>query len=255
MQIGDMASGAAGAASHPLTVQVINQGPGIWGNMATGLITAGAAIAAVMLTHRFTLHREKLAAEKKFTREVEVQKEKDARDQFFLATELIFILEKFGEECVPPATDYGDAEDASGFSVAESFIPEINFADVKGDWRSLPPLLMYRLRELEVMLAESGNIISAAFKHDDPPDYVEGFFIRRQESVRLGIRAFVLSAKLRNLCDMPEMKHAGNAWSAPNRLWHQYREHSSIRISAARNRISLSSELSRFAYNKRKREL
>lgn len=37
-------SSAAGLAS-PVTVQVINQGSGIWGNVLTGLITAGAAIA------------------------------------------------------------------------------------------------------------------------------------------------------------------------------------------------------------------
>ncbi|EOD3509115.1 hypothetical protein ACJPR0_003977 [Cronobacter sakazakii] len=33
--------------------------------MATGLITAGAAIGAVLLTHKFTLWRENRAAEKK----------------------------------------------------------------------------------------------------------------------------------------------------------------------------------------------
>lgn len=57
-QADDLTSGAIGAISHPLTVQVLNQGTGIWGNVATALITAGAAIAAVMLTHRFTLKRE-----------------------------------------------------------------------------------------------------------------------------------------------------------------------------------------------------
>ena len=36
--------GLDSAASHPLTVKVIDYGPGIWGNMTTGLITAGAAI-------------------------------------------------------------------------------------------------------------------------------------------------------------------------------------------------------------------
>lgn len=62
-------SSAVGLA-NPVTVQVINQGPGIWGNVATGLITAGAAIVAVMLTHRFTLRREKQASEENRRREV-----------------------------------------------------------------------------------------------------------------------------------------------------------------------------------------
>lgn len=51
----NVAEGMAAVASHPVTVQVFMQGPGIWGNVATAIITAGAAIAAVMLTHRFTL--------------------------------------------------------------------------------------------------------------------------------------------------------------------------------------------------------
>ncbi|MHC2598987.1 hypothetical protein ACVLVH_004670 [Kluyvera sp. 1366] len=63
MQADDLANGAIAVASHPITVQVTNQGPGIWGNVATGLITACAAIAAVMLTHRYTLHREKQASQ------------------------------------------------------------------------------------------------------------------------------------------------------------------------------------------------
>ncbi|WP_162901021.1 hypothetical protein [Erwinia persicina] len=45
MQAEQIAEGVAAAVSHPVTVQVINQGPGIGGNVATGLITAGAAIA------------------------------------------------------------------------------------------------------------------------------------------------------------------------------------------------------------------
>lgn len=253
MQAAQIAEGVASAASHPLTVQVINQGPGIWGNMATGLITAGAAIAAVMLTHRFTLKREKLATEQKLAREIEVQNDKDQREQFFLATELIFLLERFGEECVPPATDYGDAEDENGYSVSESRIPEISFAGIKGDWRSLPPLLMYRLRELEVKLAESHNIISIAFEHDDPPDFSEGFFRRQQQAVRLGITAFILSAKLRNLCNMPEMKQSKNAWSAPRLLWLQYREHKAICVAARRNGTTLGTEMGRTAYYKRER--
>jgi len=57
MQVNDIADRVVGAVSHPVTVQVINQGPGIWGNVLTGLITAGAAIVAVMLTHRFTLRQ------------------------------------------------------------------------------------------------------------------------------------------------------------------------------------------------------
>ncbi|SHI04021.1 hypothetical protein SAMN05428958_11388 [Pantoea sesami] len=65
----NMIEGLANAAAHPVTVQVINKGPGIWGNVATGFITAGAAIVAVMLTHRYTHRREKQAAVQQLKRE------------------------------------------------------------------------------------------------------------------------------------------------------------------------------------------
>lgn len=64
--------------------------------MATGLITAGAAIATVMLTHRFTLRREKQASE-----------ENRRREEHFIATELVFMLERFAEECARVAMDDG----------------------------------------------------------------------------------------------------------------------------------------------------
>ncbi len=73
--------------------------------MATGLLTAGAAIAAVMLTHRFTLHREKLASEKKLVQE-----------RLFISTELVFMLEQFAESCASVATDWG-YENQDGISV------------------------------------------------------------------------------------------------------------------------------------------
>ncbi|MEN4610440.1 hypothetical protein ABEH06_24570 [Pantoea agglomerans] len=64
MQADNLTDGIAAALSHPVTVQVVNQGPGIRGNVATGFITEGVALIALMLTHQFTLHREKLAADK-----------------------------------------------------------------------------------------------------------------------------------------------------------------------------------------------
>ena len=51
------------ATSHPVSVQLINQGAGIWGNVATGLITGlltgGITLTGIWLTHYFTLKRER----------------------------------------------------------------------------------------------------------------------------------------------------------------------------------------------------
>ncbi|MFX2134240.1 hypothetical protein VVZ54_27085, partial [Klebsiella pneumoniae] len=57
------------ATSHPVSVQLINQGAGIWGNVATGLITGlltgGITLTGIWLTHYFTLKRERQASEDK----------------------------------------------------------------------------------------------------------------------------------------------------------------------------------------------
>ncbi|MCW0310005.1 hypothetical protein [Pantoea ananatis] len=155
-QADDLTSGAIGVISHPLTVQVINQGPGIWGNVATGLITAGAAIAAVMLTHRFTLHREKLASEKKL-----------AQERLFISTELVFMLEQFAESCASVATDWG-YENQDGISVPQAPTPVIDYSTVTGDWRALPGRLMYQVRGLTVLKSTSDRIIDDAEYY--PPD-------------------------------------------------------------------------------------
>lgn len=60
------------ATSHPVSVQLINQGAGIWGNVATGLITGlltgGITLTGIWLTHYFTLKRERQASEDKMKR-------------------------------------------------------------------------------------------------------------------------------------------------------------------------------------------
>lgn len=109
--INQAAANMAATLAHPVSVQVINQGAGIWGNVATGLITARAAIAAVILMHQFTLRRERLASEDKLKRE-----------QYFIATQLVFLLERFAQQSVLSATETGDYDDG-GRIMFEHYLP------------------------------------------------------------------------------------------------------------------------------------
>lgn len=190
------------AASHPVTVQVINQGPGIWGNVATGLITAGAAIAAVMLTHRFTLKRERQASEDKMQRE-----------RYFIATELIFLLERFAQQCVLSAVESGDYDDGGRFML-EHYLPEIDYSGVTGDWRSLPHELMYRISELPVLQEEGRKSIGSSFENDTPYDGSSGLHELNSQSCRLGLRAIRISRELRRVCGMPGDGLSLHHWSA-----------------------------------------
>lgn len=205
--------GLATAVAHPVTVQVINQGQGIWGNVATGLITAGAAITAVILTHRYTLRREKQAAEQKLKRE-----------QLFIATELILMLEQYAEECTQVAIDDG-WNVAPAQSEAEPYVdyPELNLADVSGDWRVLDLRHIYRIRELPVLQNEARRAIAYAREIPAPPDHKSYFNERQYQFSRLGLIAVIMAERLRRVAGLPGTRLADGEWSAVSRLWKVWR--------------------------------
>lgn len=203
MQAEEIVNGVAAAVSHPVTVKVINQGPGIWGNVATGFITAGAAIGAVMLTHRFTLKREKAAAEGKQTRE-----------RYFIGTELVFMLERFSQRCVAAAYESGYYDHETGYIQVTHDLPDIGYSSITGDWRSLPQDLMYRLIQIPVLQEEARKSVAAAFNNDSPWDGDDGLYELNKQSCLLGLRAIRLSRELRRLCAMPEDELSVQPWSA-----------------------------------------
>lgn len=204
VDISAAAESVAAAASHPVTVQVINQGPGIWGSVATGLITAGAAIAAVMLTHRFTLKREKQTSEERRTREYH-----------FIATELIFMLERYVEQCARVATDDGqpNRERQPEYEPVTS-LPELNLSAITGDWRVLDPLHMFRIRELPVLQDEANRAIEAEWENFDPPFHTHYFKERQYQYARMGIKAVILAMRLRREAALPSTRLADYEWSA-----------------------------------------
>jgi len=208
-------SSAVGLA-NPITVQVINQGPGIWGNIATGLITAVAAIGAVMLTHRFTLRREKQALE-----------EKRLREQHFIATELVFVLERFAEQCARVAIDDGElVPPAPGKQYEREPTvnePQINLDGITGDWRILDPRLMFRIRELPVLHIEAVRKISYAQEGDSPPDYSYYFCERQYQYARLGLKAAIQAKRLCRLSRLPDTRLNATQWSAQPVLWEVWR--------------------------------
>lgn len=199
----------AATATHPVIIQILNQGPGIWGNVATGLITASAAIAAVMLTHRFTLRRERLALA-----------EKHEREQHFIATELVFMLEQFAEGCAGVATDHGYVNQEQ-VTVPETTIPNLDYSVVSGDWRVLPAKLMYRIRELLVMEGEADRAISAVESYQ--PDYHEFFEERQYQYTRLGLKAIIQARRLRRFAGLPNSRLDASPWSTQSVLWKEWR--------------------------------
>lgn len=185
---------------------VILSGLGIVGTLA-------GALGGQWLSHRFALKREEKQAS-----------EKQGRERYFLACELIFLLERFAEASVQPAHDEGEYEGGE-FKYVCSDRPVLDYVGITGDWRYLPPVLVYRLRELRALIEHSERIVSETFNNDFPLDPTEGLFARQYQSARLGLKALFLALRLRQLCGMPPSRMITGRFSAGASLWRVWRSH------------------------------
>lgn len=178
----------------------------VWFPVITALAGIGGALGSQYVSHRLALHREEATAARK--REAEL---------YFISTELVFILERFAQRCVLSALESGEY-DESGRIKIQNFLPEINYTSVAGDWRALPPQMMYRLSELPVIREESARSISSELNEDDY-DGSDGLYELNNQSARLGLKSIRLSRSLRRLCGMPEDELSKNSSSAWRMLW------------------------------------
>ena len=171
------------------------------------VISAGAGIAGALgsqwLSHIFITRREKRASEEKLNRE-----------RYFIATELVFLLEQFAQQCVHSAYERGYSDHENGQIRVEHYLPGLNYSCITGDWRSLPPYLMYRISQMPVLQEEALQSILAAFDNDIPCEGGEGIFELNRQSCRLGLRAIRLSRELRRTCSMPDDELSDHHWSA-----------------------------------------
>ncbi|ELC6355182.1 hypothetical protein Q8V91_004493 [Enterobacter hormaechei] len=199
-------------------VKVVKDSASLWPQ----ILTAVAAFGGVWYGQRLITQREaKVAAAK---REAEL---------YFISTELVFRLERFAQECAEVVQDEGEVDD-KGYTrstvKAEAFSPE----DIAGDWRVLPARILYRIRELTVLIPEANRYISVVQEFDSPPDWQCTFQERRYQYSRLGMKAVLLSKRLRQLNHMPSSRLDASKWSAQSVLWEQWRRGRKRRAKQAR---------------------
>jgi len=185
-------------------VKIVKDSASLWPQIITAVSSAGAALGGVCLTHHFTRRREERATAAKLESE-----------RLYISTGLVFLLERFAQRCLPAAQDEGEQDDEARFK-ANFHIPELSFATVSGDWRSLPPDLLYQIQQLEVLREESLAAVNSAFIESTPYDD-DGIVELNNQASRLGVRAIHLSRQLRKLCSMPDDRLDERPWS----LWPQ----------------------------------
>ncbi|HDK6063971.1 MULTISPECIES: hypothetical protein [Klebsiella] len=178
-------------------------GISVWIPVITALAGIGGALGSQYISHRFTLNREKKASEDKMQRE-----------RYFIATGLVFLLERFAQRCVYSAYESGFNEPEHGYFCVNHTLPEFSYDGIDGDWRSLPPELMFRLSQMPVLQQEALQSIQSAFGNDDPYDGSDGLSEINKQSSRLGLRAIRLSRELRQICSMPHDDLSAHHWSA-----------------------------------------
>ncbi|WP_176428110.1 hypothetical protein [Pantoea sp. VS1] len=99
--------------------------------MWTAVIGAAAGVAGApgsqWLSHHFKTSRERRASEDKLT-----------RVRYLIATRLVFLLERFAQQCVHSACERGYSNHKNGQIRVEHYLPDLNYSAIAGDWRSLP---------------------------------------------------------------------------------------------------------------------
>lgn len=179
-------------------------GISVWIPVITALAGIGGALGSQYISHRFTLNREKNASEDKMQRE-----------RYFIATRLVFLLERFAQRCIYSAYESGFYEPERGYFRVNHTLPELSYDGIDGDWRSLPPELMFRLSQMPVLQQEARQSIESAFDNEGPYGGGDGLSEINKQSSRLGLRAIRLSRELRQVCSMPHddlSAHHLSAW-------------------------------------------
>ncbi len=107
-------------------VKVVKDSASLWPQIITAVLSAGTAFGGVWYGQWRITQREEDAATAKLVSE-----------RLFIATELVFLLERFAQRCAPAATATVE-HDQDGRGEAEFLLPEIDYSPVSGNWRSLP---------------------------------------------------------------------------------------------------------------------
>lgn len=192
--------------------------------MTGGVFAGGVALLVSWLNRRYKREFPEDAAAERLRIEKLTPDEKAARERYFIATELVFLLEHFAEECASVIKDFDYTSCEKG---QQTCSPVLNYAVVTRDWRALDRRLMYRIRQLRVLQNEADRKIAAYTVRGKPFHEVEAVRERQYQYARLGLKALFLVRRLRKSAGFEETRLNGGPWSAQQVLlkrWHQERK-------------------------------
>lgn len=205
--------------------------------LSGGILTGCVALLVSRLNHRYAGEREALAAAERHRHEIKVAQELLDKERLFIATELIFLLEQFAEGCARMATDSGEPDQQGVYTPTEN-LPELIIKNISGDWRALPPRIMYRIHELPVLHNEVRRHLAVYYEDYWEPPYLSPYYREHQfHYARLGLKAVILSRRLRKRVSLPETRLDATEWSAQPVLWRMWRKKRIERTEAEIRRL------------------
>lgn len=140
-------------------------------------------VGGISLTHHYTRRREVRAAA-----------DKAAAERLYIATELVFLLERYASSWT--YLRWRSLEELS----RNNKTPVLDLSGASGDWRVLPARLIFRILSLE---ADQLALISLIKLMESTHKGREDLTINL-ECFQMGLRAFILAAKLRRVAWLPD---------------------------------------------------
>ncbi|HCW0180238.1 TPA: hypothetical protein OW286_003619 [Citrobacter freundii] len=236
----------ADVISHTEQVKAVVQGVSAWmpviSALGGGVLAGGVALLVTRLNHRYAREREVMAAAERVRHEQQQAEDKRQKELIYIATELVFLLEEFAERCALVAADSGE-QNQYGVSVVTEVPPMLDLSHVTGDWRVLPPKLMYRIRELPIRLTEAGKYVASAYENDFPEGYSHTFWERQYQYSRLGLKALFSAIRLRQAAGLPPTRLNATSWSVQPMLMKLWRQERRRRTVTARLHLQATAQL------------
>mgnify|MGYP000779566166 CR=1 FL=1 len=216
------------------TVQQVSVWVPLLSGLGGGAITGILSFLLAKQNHRYTLDREEKAADKRQLQALQLEEDKRHKELTYISTELIILLEQYAENCAAVAVDDGELLHEPGReperASSTSLPAPLNYEKVTGDWRSLPPVLMFRIRELPLLRTNAMGAIEDASANSTPPDHSEFFSARQYEFSQLGLKAIHLARQLRRECGLPSSRLNASSWSAQPVMLNVLRRERKLRL-------------------------
>lgn len=165
--------------------------------LSGGVLAFGAALVVNKINHQYALERETLAAKERQRHERQLSDDIKQKELYFIGTELVCLLELFADRCSDVACN--TEPNKKNWSLKE--LPLLSLEGTEGDWRSLPPELLFHIRSLPAQNREARYVIEDVFLNCTPPEVTE---CARYQYARLGVKVLLMAYRLRRVCGLPQ---------------------------------------------------